>query len=878
MSIPTSSTGASSAGAADLPNAFDNIPSEVIGLINRGLEIEDQAALSKTERRMNAIVKSNLAATKELEYLEKKGIPLDHEISEIGRDATYQDVKDTIFRVHSEAKNLNKAGDFELSESSKENILLKALREVSPKASPHAMHGAYNIILNVVINSVLRRSAEVYISERDLGVLLSFLPDASSDALKSALEATYRAAGPNISTFIFSTIIPRLGPTPAPGALLAAIQNNKHIISSKFRGAISPEVSSEALPTASTDFSKFSYENTIKLHRLYLLELYKIIQDNPVFCTQFTSLFKTDFLPLEGLALDDPTLEYFLTGFLNKVKVFIIKQNLSAIANSFGEEKEMDKDIKEFGEKIDAVNNFDNRVCLQIISRFRDLVKAKYQEKVENLKHPSLQNFMSKVLQSANYWSQDHVGGDQLFHIWKNEVFEPFFNLIPKKEIFNFLTKQFKLQVETGYRERESNILIFATGFKSNSGGYNLQFLKFLLESLDVDDRKKALQVEINDHGTTIVQRILQNIYNFQHLQTILKTVSRDSADMKNYLKENLQTFNLELPKDKEFINWISTILKFDGKFSDLNDQDALFYLKFYKAHANDRTLLKMLNEITEIPRRDVLILKLFEDPSFNFYRNRRLKKDTLFKILNSLSSNSSQASFLKFTNYELIKENDDLKEILKKEILEGNYQHFEGLIKFGSADDLRSLMETENADEVLKPLIIEHFTLSQTPEAVKELLSKLSREEQIHVITKNEITPDQIFSHDLYDFLDTLGILFECLLDTKVRRKSSLLYSLLQAPIILNRNETLGNQTYKERTIAIILRTIISRGKEEAARLLSITPPDKIGKHTDYPLYFTLIKNYPDSERILEEAFPGFDTYIRGLTDRDRTGTKRKR
>jgi len=450
---------------------------------------------------------------------------------------------------------------------------------------------------------------------------------------------------------------------------------------------------------------------------------------------------------------------------------------------------------------------------------------------------------------------------ENFLHIWKDEFFMPFFNCIPKDEIFNILTTH----------DRNTPPLLFIAtasiaGYPSNVvelKNISPMLVKFLLEQLDEDKRLDALNVKVNNTEDTIFDKIIQNTSDVGLIKTILETVFKDPKDRLNYVKRIVNDFQLRLLEEKDLIDWIDTLFthEIDNNFSEINDEDLLLYLRFYLNLRDEKRLMNMLQKEKNPKKQANLILTLFKDfLSQKSYHSQNLliKKPDMLKILNLLSDNLDKALFLENTGYYLIENNRDRQNILINEIKAGSKHFFIGLVRYGSIDSIKDTIDSLSINEQ-KDIIQKFLDFDQSPDVFKYLLMKLNKDEQIKLITKFQWPISRVIKHDLYELLNEMGILYECLLATKVKRGTShpYPYSLMHCLVNASRKELEKKGVNTKQALSYILKTFEGKDRSEIIELLKT----QVNRSTEHPtIYEKLIEYYPESKIRLTEIFPGIE------------------
>ncbi|NGX40784.1 MAG: hypothetical protein KR126chlam4_00615 [Candidatus Anoxychlamydiales bacterium] len=645
---------------------------------------------------------------------------------------------------------------------------------------------------------------------------------------------------------------------------LVAQEILKRKILGVFRDSQNLQLNSANAPIESSDIS---YEKTIKLRKDYLIELYKALCNCPRLKDQYESKFKTNLLPLESFEdLNDPILIEVLTTLYNRIKLLVIKDSFDLAFNRAGGQGLFNEIQQQLN-----VKNFDNEACNEIFAKFHNWIK-KNSDKIAHLNLTRVisgYNVLNAMSLDLHCSLQEKMFPKSCVHIWKKEFFEPIFNCIPKDQLFNFLTKV----DPRGYTLLDKASRTSASTYDSirRTENGNPLFIKFLLEELDEGRRLEALQVVVDCKGTlqfieefseTIFHKILKTTSDLNLIKTILETVFKDPKEMTNYVKANIGAFKFELPRDKLLTDWIGTLFRqeIDSRFSDMNNGELFFYLRFYLACRDGKALLYVLKKISDGARRVDLILALFknnwENPNY-FIRDKVINKPDLIRILKLLPENESQAKFLQLTGYYLIINNEEVTAILRKEIAGGNYQYFEGLVQYGSIDHIAEFAD-KIPPEILKPIILNNFSFDQKPDVVRLLLSKLEKNERIQLIKGAQFSPNQIAKLNLYKLLYDLDILFECLLFTIVyKRGNPYLYSLMYCLVNAAKKELEKGGMDSKESLSYIFKSFEGKGRSEVIELLRT----RVNRPSVHPtIYDRLIELYPESKGKLEEMFPGID------------------
>ncbi|NGX48776.1 MAG: hypothetical protein K940chlam5_00366 [Candidatus Anoxychlamydiales bacterium] len=603
------------------------------------------------------------------------------------------------------------------------------------------------------------------------------------------------------------------------------------------------------LTFSGTELPKFSYADTIRLQKKYLFKLYKALRSYPNFKADYEELFQTRLPALESIDdFNNPMIEEFITMLHNRIKLLVIKYCLNKLSHRLPEQ------LKYFNSLLNDTDDFNNQSCIKIVSKFHNFIKF-------------LIFVNSRFSNESLYEITDSFNianiPEAFFHIWKKEFFDLFLNGMPKNDLFNYLTQVrsdgLTLLQKTAMMLERGNV---ARGLVVLMKHDNPQFIRFLLEKLDEDKRFDALQVVVDRKGTAIFQKILSSTKNINLIKIIMETVFKDPKDRANYIKENIEAFNLRLPSDLDIKNWIDTLFRqeIERDFSNMNDNNLLFYLSFYLACKDGKSLIYILNKISDPKKRTLLILNLFKDNKGkeSFYGfNKVINKQDLIRILKLLPDNASKAEFLLFTGYYLIIGNEERTTILRKEIAAGNFQYFEGLVKHGSLNNIVECVDTIPEEE-LKPMILYSFNLdklNQTHKVIKFLMSKLKKEEQIAFITHRIFSTREIVKLNLYKLLYDLNILYDCLLTTHVQEQGGI-YSLMHCLFNLPNNLKKGGIDLKQ-TLSNIFETFKGKDRSEIIDKLK-TRVERSPKHPT--IYAKLIIMYPESKARLEEMFPGID------------------
>ncbi|NGX32718.1 MAG: hypothetical protein K1060chlam4_00768 [Candidatus Anoxychlamydiales bacterium] len=619
-----------------------------------------------------------------------------------------------------------------------------------------------------------------------------------------------------------------------------------------YRASQNLQPNSANAPIQSSDIS---YERTIQLRKEYLLGLYKSLYDCSKLKSDYETLFKTKLQSLESLDLDDPTSDTFTTLF-NRIKIIVIIDSFKVLYSNLKIALQwLDKTLK--GKGI----IFDNQTCMEFIRRFHSEIRP-----LSNAASLNKIIYLLQLLLISNRLPES------FFHIWKTEFFDPFFYNIPKDQIFDYLTEKNNLGYtllhnaaiiagEDFFRDNFPRMPVRAF-FKRVTENGNPLFIKFLLKQLDEGRRLDALNVVVDDEGTTIFQKILQTTRDLNLIKTILETVFNDPKEMTNYVKDNINAFQLELPRDKHLTDWIGTLFRqeIDSRFSDMNNGELFFYLKFYLASRDGKGLLYVLRKITDAARRVDLILRLFATswPNLTFYKvDKVIYKQDLIKFLNLIPDNPSKAKFLELTNYYLITKNEGVTSILRKEIHSGNYQYFEGLVLYGSIDHIAEFVDTI-PQKTLKSTIRKNFSLDQAPDVIRLLLSKLNKDEQISLIKRTQLVPSQIAKHNLYKLLYDLDILYESLSCSNVYKTGNPNpYSLMHCLVNAAGKELKNGGLNLKDSLSYVLEKFAGKDRLEVIKLLRT----RVNRRMEQPTIFDkLIALYPESKAKIEAMFPGIE------------------
>ncbi|NGX62744.1 MAG: hypothetical protein KR126chlam6_00144 [Candidatus Anoxychlamydiales bacterium] len=572
----------------------------------------------------------------------------------------------------------------------------------------------------------------------------TIVKEKESEAKKAALETGVSEDGPVVQMF-----------------LKRRLMQTKEKASGVWN-KLTKKLQKQVMPSGRDIFSKTTYENNIEQKKL--LTICKCINLHNIAISlkdAYKTIFNRDLKILD--VKNDPSVLKDQDTFLQKSKELYNQTAVYLIFNGvtrlFPEAREYFMSIKD---KSDA----------EIISLFEKWVESNTTnivKRIDSLKNPN-------IIDILTFFARE-LPNRALFDIWKNHFFEPIFNVIPKESLFKYLT-----EVDVN----ENTPIVYASRKKSNGKqnrmfqNGNSKFVKYLLKSVEPDKRAECLLVKVNA-SQTVFQKILQNTEDVNLIKTILETVFPNPIELRQFVKENINSFTFASEKPSELKSWIGSKL-IEEDLSNLNFGTLYSILEFNLRYGNIKNVAKALKSIENADLRKELIFRLFKNNSIDEDSKEFLY---IFEIIYLLPDDTSQVEFIKLIDYKILKINyssnkydteflevsiEELYEYfcenLKTEVAVGNYDPFiNGFmvgIRYENVIDCFDLIP----EAQLKELIIENFDFEVTANwhVINALFSQLNKDEKLEALKNHILSKPSGNDVNFYKFLDSHDILFEAL------------------------------------------------------------------------------------------------------------------